>query len=593
MAKNRIDCNLSPKVWPTELRLQAEELDRTTWHASASKNVRSRGAIISTTGSPISLCAGLQALKCGGTACDAAAVMALTQVCTTLGSVVSYAGILSLLYYDAAEKKTFAMDAGFNSYLEESAPLTIPALKELTWSQTPTTEAATDSLESGRQTLVPGFMAGIESMHQRFGKLEFHNLFDPAIWYAEKGIQINPAMQYYFATRQEQLSRTPEGRLFLAQGGTSKLWAGEVFYQKQLAQTLRNTAEQGAKYFYSGEWAETFVNIVRREGGKATLKDLTQYAVLWSEPIVTEFFNHKIYCPPKPSRIAYIIFPALHLAEELSLLERPPYWEDPLVMRDLQRIFDLTDLCPSISPEIQQLFEREKIDHSSEALLSRNFARAVVPILDKINCARLSQSSDRHSHAIVVIDNQGNIAALTHSINTVVWGGTGIVVGGVPISDAAGFQQEKLAPGERVGHELPPTIVFAGDQPVLATAAIGASLAPETLRTVLYSVGKRMTLAEVQSAPPLFYNYVHMEPNKPISTRGVILQQNCYSMEFIETLKAYAPVHLIEEVQNGALRGTVAAVAVNPSSNIRTTAQTKGLLSFVAETGISPPPRSQ
>ena len=75
-----------------------------------------------------------------------------------------------------------------------------------------------------------------------------------------------------------------------------------------------------------------------------------------------------------------------------------------------------------------------------------------------------------------MIDKEGNIAAMTHTINSVIWGDTGIVVGGIPIPDSAGFQQARLAtikPGDRLPNEMVQTIVFTGDKPILATAAIG------------------------------------------------------------------------------------------------------------------------
>ena len=66
--------------------------------------------------------------------------------------------------------------------------------------------------QKGRETLVPGFMAGIEAMHARFGRLPFADLFEPAIWYAERGVIVNPPLSGCFALRREFLARTPEGR---------------------------------------------------------------------------------------------------------------------------------------------------------------------------------------------------------------------------------------------------------------------------------------------------------------------------------------------------------------------------------------------
>ena len=82
--------------------------------------------MISAIASPIAVQAGVEALRQGGSAADAAATTALTEIATQLGSVVSYAGIMTLVYYDARADKVYSLDAGYNSYLGESEPMTIP-----------------------------------------------------------------------------------------------------------------------------------------------------------------------------------------------------------------------------------------------------------------------------------------------------------------------------------------------------------------------------------------------------------------------------------------------------------------------------------
>src|SRR5262245_51979115 len=80
----------------------------------------------------------------------------------------SYAGILTMLYYDAASKKVYSLNACYNTVLEEKDPFTIPK----------------GDKPSGRTALVPGFFAGAQAAHNRFGKLPFASLFEPAIYLA-------------------------------------------------------------------------------------------------------------------------------------------------------------------------------------------------------------------------------------------------------------------------------------------------------------------------------------------------------------------------------------------------------------------------
>ena len=84
-----------------------------------------------------------------------------------------------------------------------------------------------------------------------------------------------------------------------------------------------------------------------------------------------------------------------------------------------------------------------------------------------------------HSSGVVAVDRWGNVAAVTHSINTALWGNTGIFVGGVSIPDSAAFQQDAIkqaGPGHRLPDPMSPTIVARDGRPVLASTAIGGGL---------------------------------------------------------------------------------------------------------------------
>jgi gamma-glutamyltranspeptidase/glutathione hydrolase len=120
---------------------------------------------------PFAELAGRRALEIGGTAADAVLTTALAQVVLAAGSWVSFAGIFSLVYYEAAADKVHSLHAGYKTFQEEAAPLTIPG------SPTP----------SGRTALVPGFFAGVEAAHRKFGKLPWKEIFEPAIYAAATG----------------------------------------------------------------------------------------------------------------------------------------------------------------------------------------------------------------------------------------------------------------------------------------------------------------------------------------------------------------------------------------------------------------------
>jgi gamma-glutamyltranspeptidase / glutathione hydrolase len=578
--------DLSPDRWPKAERERLEKLESQTMSPLEARSVVGSGGLVSATASAIGAYAGAQALRQGGNAADAAVATALTQIATQLGSTVSYAGIFTVVYYDAKSHKVYSMDAGFNSYLEENDPKSIPVsdLGPLPVNGAP---KATEGGAKGRETLVPGFMAGAEGLHKRFGRLPFRDLFEPAIWYAEHGVRLSHALEYFFTVRAKFLNRTPEGRQFVRQGGREVPKAGALFIQGELAKTLKAISEDGSRYMYTGQWAKDFVRTVRRDGARATARDMERYKPIWSEPYKEAVFGHTIYVNGPPHRGAFGLFLGLNLAEALNLDQKGPYWTDAGTFRDLARIGQIAATSPALDRRTLRALEGKGFDLTADAQLGKAFARGVAPLLGEV-FAPPPRNEPKHSNAIVVVDKDGNVAAVTHTINAVIWGDTGIVVGGIPIPDSAGFQQfelGKMKPGERVQHQIIDTIAFEGEAPVLATGSIGSSLTAESIRVLLCVLGKRQGLATVMAAPPLLSAIDFESGSKSPAQKPVSIPRGAYSDEMIEKLKEQGvSVTKLDPATAAALRGTLAAVVIDSKTRKRTAVNQPGVMVFnVAE----------
>lgn len=585
--------DLSPAKWPTEVREAAEAAERQGMMPVESRVYSGRHGAISGTASAISVAAGLETLKQGGNAADAATAIAMTGITTQFRTVVSYAGIMSLVYFEASTGKVYSLDAGYNSYREETDPLSIPVADLGVYGAAARTGSAgggnvTDVPEGqtdlGRETLVGGFMAGFEAMQRKFGKLKWADLFAPAIYYAENGVALNKNTAGYFNWRKNLLERTPEGRAFLAAGATESFAPGTRFVQPDAAKTLRAVAAQGARYMYTGEWADEFVRIVRREGGKVVKADLAEYRPLWNTPFKTEFAGTTVYSPGGDNHAGYNAIPLLNLAEAIGLDRKPPFWKDATSFADVSRIVGTLEGAPSLRGDVKAALDAKGIDHSPAALLTKDFARHLAPLLPAIGVAPSGDAELRHSNSLVVVDRYGNVAAITHTINSVVWGSTGIVVGGIPIPDSAGFQQRALAtvsPGSRLPSPLLQTIALKRGKPVLATAGIGSGLVPENLKIVLGALGNRRPLAEVQAAPPLLTGFALRQTLRQPTITDVAVPEGAYGAAFVAQAAADGlTVHEIPQATTAAMRGTVAAVAFDPKSRKWQSAETKNVLLF-------------
>jgi gamma-glutamyltranspeptidase/glutathione hydrolase len=574
--------DLSPGQWPQDQRLAAEKAEATAPYPTATNVVEGKAGLVAATLSPIAALAGVETLKRGGTAADAAAATALTQISTALGANVSYAGILELVYFEAKTGRTYSLNAGWNSWRGETEPATIPTADMGALSKfVPAGRHGGSAL--GRMALVPGFMAGIEAMQAKFGKLKLADALAPAIWYAEKGVTISPLLNYYFGSCAAHLAASPSGQNFLRQAGGDAPRTGEHFIQSDLAKTLRAAAKHGAREMYAGQWARDFVAAMKAAGGKASLEDLKHYEVQWSDTASSTLNGYELRLSAS-SLGAQQIREALNLIDADSITKQPPYLQSADTLLALSRILTWVSIT-SYSPNALEALRATGVDTSPAARLTPAYARAIAPVLATLLTRPVPPPASNHSAAVVVVDQWGNVAALVHSSNSVVWGSTGIVVGGVPIPDAGGVMAARimqLEPGQRVPNEMSPVIVLREGRPVLGVATIGVSLIQETVRVLLEALVEGNDVSAVMAAPPLLLTIA-----EPSSRAGLPMPlsvpEKAYNSDILTRLRAQG-VTVVERpaAEVAALRGTAAVVHTVPQGRSSRSAEVPGVSVFAA-----------
>ncbi|MEQ8767293.1 MAG: gamma-glutamyltransferase [Planctomycetota bacterium] len=422
--------------------------------------------IVATTG-PVAIRAGMDAMLSGGTAADAALTTALAQIVLAAGSWVSFAGRMTVVYYDAETETLHSLNANYDVPREEKDPLTIPR----------------QGTPSGRTVLVPGFMAGVEALHRRFGKKELADIFAPAIRLAEDGFVLDRGMARLMASKHSVLTRLEESRrIFMKESGEAYR-EGERFRQPVLAATLRNVAKQGAAYMYRGDWARHFVAAVRAEGGQITLDDLEQYEVRWETPLATTFREYRVHGLRPPNRGGPLALLALNFLGGGELRELGHYTQSVEALVQIVRAEQLPRVL--FSPRLRQAVE----SHLSGVDLTEDYWSPEValklrrlmegPEWKKIVAETRGEGpgKEEHSDAIVARDSAGNVLAMIHTINTGGWGTTGLFVDGVSIPDSAAFQQsamQAVGPGGRLPDHGAPIIVTKEGRPVHACSATGS-----------------------------------------------------------------------------------------------------------------------
>jgi len=530
-----------------------------------SEAVAAHGMVVTTSGTG-SAEAGLESLRKGGNAMDAALTAALLQPCRAAGSYVSYAGILQLVYFDAASGNVFNLNAGYNTVLAETDPMTIPGIDAAAMAAGDL--KAFDSKPSGRTALVPGFFAGVEAAHRRFGKRRFADIVEPAIRCAEQGFTLPPEIAGIMKSREAVLRRRPDTRAIFTRPDGALYTAGDLFRQPQLATSLRAAVKHGVTpYFYRGDWGRALVGAVQSEGGRMTAADLEGYQASWVEPAHTTFNGYEVYANGPPSNGGVDLVQSLNLATAAALTRESPYRDSPLTFFwQLQFVkLGMMFSSPGVAPQFEKALG---LDLSPRGRMRQDTADRLWLLLKAGSLPSIPAPKvpvTAHSDAIVAADAHGNVAALVHTINTVNWGSTGIFVGGISIPDSAAFQQPVIAsikPGSRLPEGISPGIALKDGKPALGFSCIGVGVPSRTLGALIDTLGFGMTPRQAIASPA----HGGFDFSKAASGEiAAVIGKGEFSEDYLRRLHELGQTTLEDDLQ----RGYWIAIGIDASSGAR------------------------
>jgi len=232
------------------------------------------------TAHPLATLAGIEILKAGGSAVDAA--IAINACLGFLEpTACGIGGDLYAMLWDPAQRKVVGIAGSGRS----PRGLSLETVRSRARNGVlPPYGAVTVS--------VPGAVDGWWTLHQRYGRLPWRDLFAPAIAYAEEGVPFPEVVSFYmrrglanFARRASEIEETANARATFGEGPG----IGEIFRNPDLARTYRMIAEGGRDAFYDGPIADTIQAYFRRIGGWLTRADMAAHRSEWSEPLATDY----------------------------------------------------------------------------------------------------------------------------------------------------------------------------------------------------------------------------------------------------------------------------------------------------------------
>lgn len=348
------------------------------------------------------------------------------------------------------------------------------------------------SLNGIASVAVPGLIAGLQEIHQRFGKLPWAKLLEPAIQLAEQGFIVYPDLANALEDRQAVLVKNPAARaIFLKEDG-APFKMGERLVQRDLGKSLRILAEKNPrKIFYQGKIAQAILSNSKELGGLLRGEDFASYKVKWREPLHGSFHGFDLYAMPPPSS------GGIHVIEILNILEKDPLRElGFLSVQSIHRTAAAMQLA--FADRSRYPGDPDFVKVPVKALISKSYA---AELRAKINPSHARASKDiqpgnlksesLETTHFSIMDREGNMVSSTQTINY--WFGSGIVVpgtgillndemddfsakpGAANIYGAMGEEANAIAPGKTPLSSMSPTLVLKHNVPVMAVGAPGGT----------------------------------------------------------------------------------------------------------------------
>lgn len=144
---------------------------------------------------------------------------------------------------------------------------------------------------------VPGTVAGVIEVHEKFGKLSLEEIFEPVIALAENGIVVTENQEKRLASQRDKFIEVNGDSTFFA----TEFNAGDMIKYPKLANTMRSIAKNGRDGFYKGEVAQKLAAFIQSKGGFVTEEDLEKYQAKWRQPIVFSYKDLRIVSMSPPS----------------------------------------------------------------------------------------------------------------------------------------------------------------------------------------------------------------------------------------------------------------------------------------------------
>lgn len=434
------------------------------------------------------------------------------------------------------------------------------------------------STESAKSVGVPGTIAGVFAVHEKFGTLPIETILKPVIELAKKGVVVT----------QKQEERLHKYREAIVKANGDKTLFSKVFKEKDtiryfaLANTLEQIAKNGRDEFYKGETAKKLVMYIQTKGGIITLEDLEKYEAVWRDPISFDYKNYKVTSMAPPSSGGITLGQILKMIEPYdvnTLQHNSEKYIQLLVEAERRSYADRNHYLGD--PDFVKIPVSELMDdvYLKSRMSTFSFEKATKSSDITQGTIQFSESMETTHYSI--IDQFGNAVSATTTINDA-YGSKlycdelGFFLNnemddfsakpGIPnMFGLTGSEANSIAPQKRMLSSMTPTIIEKDGKlfMILGTPG-GSTIITSVLQTFLNVAAFEMSVQEAVNAPRFHHQWLPDE---------VIFEPESFSKETLQSLKKKN--YLINEKATPIL-GKVDAILVLPDGKYEGGADKRG-----------------
>lgn len=493
------------------------------------KNFATRSEVLGTNGmvatsQPLAAQIGLEILKKGGSAVDAAiAVDAALGLMEPTGAGIG--GDLFAIVWDAKTQQLYGLNASGNS----PQSLTLDYFKKEGIEEIP----ATGPLPLN----VPGAVDGWFELHKKFGRLPMEEILAPAIHYAEEGFAVTELIAFYLQKAQGFIDKGyPNVKETYTLNG-KLIEKGDIFKNPLLADTYKKIATEGRDAFYKGALARTIGDFVKEQGGFLSYEDLASYHSEWVTPISTRYRGYDVWeLPPNGQGLATL--------QMLNIIEGFDFSRIAFGSEEHLRI--VNEAKKLVYEDIAKYYaDPNKVEVPIKGLLSKEYAAERRALIDPNKPGKYLAGDPSHSGTVYMTtaDKEGNMISLIQSNYRGM--GSGMVPPGLGfmLQDRGELftleegQANTYAPGKRPFHTIIPGFVTKDGAPYMSFGVMGGDFQPQGhVQILMNMIDFGMNLQEAGDAPRFEHVGSSSVKGRPARGIGEILIESGFDFQEIQKL---------------------------------------------------------